>query len=272
MVAENMIWHHSQVVTEHSLYRNFGCELSEISERDYPGRNYITHEIPALDMDSYETSLKGNNDCTVDAVVGICNERQNIVVRGRHLLVELRMNYINMDNLSVAEINQKNVHTRDLLKACVDNIPVDPTLCLLFDNSVENQAVSWVSRKKSEFKFTSNWFSFSPTTFCNYINAGKPRPYTPRPETVQAAGRFMSQAAKNDLELLDKEFMYIRGYMDNCRLRYEKGECEYLIDSIVEGIGRFNKDLLKEEDVDLYEIIKDDVQSLINSVKNWLCE
>lgn len=77
MGVEQVIWLHSDIIVSHSLYPNFGCSLSEISDRDYPDRRYITDPIEALDLDSYETSLRGRaNDCTVDAVLGICNERQ----------------------------------------------------------------------------------------------------------------------------------------------------------------------------------------------------
>lgn len=272
MGVEQVIWLHSDIIVNHSLYHNFGCSLSEISDRDYPGRNYITNPIEALDLDSYETSLRSrDNECTVDAVLGICNERQGKPCNTRHLLVELRMDYESVKNLSPSDIRQKDVHSRDLLNACADRIPIDQSLCLLFDKSIFSQAERWLSRIQSEHSYTCTWVVFSPSTFCNFVNAGKQFPYTPKLTTISIGNRFKTIAATQDLELLDKEVQNICQYLSNCRQRYEKGECSYICQCISELLPQLKAWKFDDEDyVTIYEIIMQDLEQHLRSICNWL--
>jgi len=206
MGVNQTIWLHSDIIVSHSLYPDFGRTLSEISNRDYPNRNYITKTIEVLDMDSYEAFKGGNNDCTVDAVLGICNERHGVPCRPRHLLVELRMGYTNVNNLSPSQIRQKDCHSRDLLNACIDHTPIDSSLCLLFDQSIIHQAERWLYRTQMEHQYAKTWIVFSPSTFCNYINADKEFPHTPKQETIDIGNRFAETITTQNLEILNNEF------------------------------------------------------------------
>lgn len=271
MGAENLIWIHSEIIVTHSLYPHFGCLLSEISDRDYPGRSYIKEDIEALDLDAYETSLpNSHNDCTVDAVVGICNERQGTPCNSRHLLVELRMDYRNVDNLSVSNIRQKDVHSRELLMGCPDNTPIDRSLCLVFDPSIISQAERWLNRISLQHTYARYWLTFSPDTLCNYVNAGKQIPYTPKAETIQIGDRFVGIATTSNLERLEEEYEKMRDYLSNCRNRYEKGECKYLCQRIAESLDKLKSwDFSKEDDKDIYEILIEDIERLLISYNNW---
>lgn len=272
MGAEQLIWLHSDIIVSHSLYPDFGCSLSTISNRDYPNRNYITEPIDAIDLDSYETSLRGrNNDCTVDAVLGICNERQGKPCNKRHLLVELRMDYTNVNNLSATHIKQKDEHSRYLLSSCDDCVPIDLSLCLMFDQSILSQAERWLSRMQSEHSYTNSWLVFSSSTFCNYINAGKQLPYTPRHTTIMACNRFKTIGNTQNIETLDKETQNILRYLSDCRQRYEKGECSYICQCISDSLSQLK--LWKfddEDDIIVYEIIIEDIERHLQSVYNWL--
>lgn len=271
MGAENLIWIHSDIIITHSLYPNFGRSLSEISDRDYPGRSYIKEDIEALDLDSYETSLPNSqNDCTVDAVVGICNERQGSPCNGRHLLVELRMAYRNVENLSASDIRQKDVHSRDLLMGCPDNTPIDRSLCLVFDPSVIFRAERWVNRIKLQYPYAEYWIAFSPSTFCNHVNAGKPIPYSPKSQTIQMADRFEATVPTNSIEILEEGYESVRNYLTDCRNRYEKGECKYLCQRISETLDRIKSWIFSEEDdKDLHNILIEDIERLIGSYNRW---
>ena len=111
-MANNVsIWHFPDVIIGHSLSQKFGSSLKEISDRDYADKGYFECDIPAIDIDSYEVSLHGDNQRTVDAAIGICNERQGLPVNERLLLVELRMNYKNVDNLSISTLSEKEAHS-----------------------------------------------------------------------------------------------------------------------------------------------------------------
>lgn len=272
MGVEQVIWLHSDIIVSHSLYPNFGCSLSKISERDYPNRNYITDPIDALDLDSYEASRHDrDNDCTVDAVLGICNERQGKPCNTRHLLVELRMDYKSVKNLSVSDIRQKDIHSRDLLNACPDRTPIDPSLCLLFDNSIIFQVDRWLSRIQSEYSYAHTWLVFSPLTFCNYINVKNEFPYTPKIATIDIIDRFKTILDTQDVEILEKEYQNIRHYLSNSRQRYEKGECSYICQCIDDSLPKLRSWVFEDEnDLILHEIIIHDIEQLLKSVYNWI--
>lgn len=272
MGLEQVIWLNPEIIVYHSLYSDFGCSLSEISDRDYPNRHYINDPIEAIDLDSYETSFQGrDNDCTVDAVLGICNERQGSSCNNRHLLVELRMNYTNVNNLDVSNIRQKDVHSRDLLNACPDNTPIDPSLCLVFDPSIISQADRWIYRIQSEHSYTDNWLVFTPITFCSYVNAGRQMPYTPKRETVTLGDRFKAVADTKDLNLLNKEFEDITKYLSICRNRYEKGECSFLHQCMTDVLPQFKSWQFEDADEILeHEILIEDIERLIKSIGNWV--
>lgn len=272
MGVEQVIWLHSDIIVSHSLYSNFGCSLSEISDRDYPNRNYITDSIEALDLDSYETSLRDrDNDCTVDAVLGICNERQGKPCNPRHLLVELRMDYTSVNTLSSSHIRQKEVHSRDLLNACVDHTPIDPSLCLLFDNSIISQVKRWLSRMQLEHTYAQSWLVFSPSTFHNHINAGAQLPYTPKPATINTINRFKAIVETQDLGALEKESQNISHYLSDSRQRYEKGECSYICQCINDSLSKLKFwSFDDEDDLILHGIIIQDIEQLLKSVHNWI--
>lgn len=273
MGAEGLIWHYPEAVVRHSLYAECGSTLSAISDRDYPGRDYIKEDIQALDMDSYECSLGGDNDCTVDAVVGICNERQGRAVSVRHLLVELRMDYTNVYNLSFSDIKRKDSHTRDLLRACRDAHATDESLCLLFDKSVVSQAERWLGRIRMEHNAASAWLVLSPAAFCSHINAGNAMPYTPRPETIAAGQRFVTAVSSGSVDVLESEFQKLRDCIYTCRRRYEMGECNYLLACLQDGIGRFDVGAeAADDDLILFEIIKEDIDRLLKSFGGWINE
>lgn len=272
MGVERLIWLHSGIIVSHSLYPRFGRSLSAISDRDYPNRIYITEPIEAIDLDSYEKSLPGgNNDCTVDAVVGICNERQGRTCNERHLLVELRMGYKNVDNLSSLQIKQKDDHSRVLLNGCPDGTPIDPSLCLLFDPSIVNQAENRVSRMRGEYTYARNWLVFSPTTFCNHVNAGREIPYTPKAKTIGICERFKAIGDAQDWATLDKESQAVFDYLSECETRYEKGECSYICQSIDDLLPQLKSwQFEDEDDRDYYETVIEDIERRLQNAINRL--
>ena len=69
-----------------------------------------------VSLDDYEAKvLKGSNDCTMDAAIGIGNYANNRVTTSRLMLVELRMGYDNVDNLSASSLENKISHSENLL-------------------------------------------------------------------------------------------------------------------------------------------------------------
>lgn len=263
-MANNLaVWHYPDAVTGHTLARNVLSSLKELSERDYPGGHYFACDVPALDMDSYETSLRGENRKTADAVVGICNERQGQPADGRLLLVELRMDYRCVSNLSVTSLLEKESHTRELLRACPDDRHIDPSYCLIFDYKIEQQAYSWMSRIRKSNRTTKLWKTFSPRSFVTYINVDKTMPYTPRQETVEVEDRFRATVQAGDIGDFDRAWSAAENYILKCARRNEFGECAYLSAALTDAVALFDADSLDDESDQLYfDIIKDDLLKL----------
>lgn len=181
------------------------------------------------------------------------------------------MDYKSAKNLSSSDIRQKDVHSRDLLNACVDHTPIDQSLCLLFDKSIFSQVERWLNRIQSEHSYTRTWIVFSPSTFCNFVNAGKQFPYTPTPTTIGIGNRFKIIAGTQDLEILDKEVLNICQYLSTCRERYEKGECSYICQCISDSLPQLKTWKFNDaDDADLYEIIMQDIEQHLRSINNWI--
>lgn len=96
------------------LNTDFSSDLDSLCRRDYR-RAFFNQEIPCLDIDEYERFCSGQNDCTMDAAIGIGTYDQNTVKDQRFLLVELRLGYTNANNLDYQNMSQKIDHTKDIL-------------------------------------------------------------------------------------------------------------------------------------------------------------
>lgn len=259
-MADNVHLRHSgEIVTRHPLSgQGFATTLTDISERDYPRKGYFAGtEIPAIDIDAYEASRPGNNRRTADAAIGICDENGARRTRHRLLLVELRMAYDTTSNLHVGELVDKERHSRELMAD--GDTATDKTMCLVFRPDLEQQAISWVNRKKRTESAINDWKCFSPETLLNYINYNTEIPYTPPTETAARAARFAALCAAGDLEAICSEWDNVRDYLTQCNLRYRLAESRWLSAEIARSIDTIHLgpapteeaqtllDLLKEE-------------------------
>lgn len=52
-----LLVYNNDTVAAHSLYKKCGSTLNEVSNRDYPGKDYFNKEILCLDMDTYEKNV-----------------------------------------------------------------------------------------------------------------------------------------------------------------------------------------------------------------------
>ena len=151
-------------------------------------------------------------------------------------------------------------HSRELLRGCPDITQVDPSYCLVFDYGIEEQAYNWLFRQQKANSTFKLWKSFSPATFCSYINVGVKLPYTPKAETIMIGERLKSSAQNNSLDDFDIECANVKEYMSTCGFRYEHGECEYLSEIIKEAISLVNEACLCDEyERACFEIIREDM-------------
>lgn len=263
MAADRQLWHCPDAIDNHPLARSFRSSLSEISERDYPGKRYFTAHIPAIDLDSFESSQPGENSPTADAAIGICHECQGEPVNKRLLLVELRMGYNSTDNLSTRSIDDKERHSRYLLKSACDTIHADEALCLIFHPDIEQQAIQWLHRKQKTVPAARHWRAMSPESLCASINAGSPWPYTPSPESIAEEKRFLTAINSGDIAVIDSAFLRIREVINRNSLRYKTGECNYLAECLQRGLDALDSLAPDKDDAEYLGLITEDITNLI---------
>lgn len=265
MAPESQLRHYPDIISDHPLAkRGFASDLCALSERDSPRKGYFAEtEIPALDMDAYERSRPGCNQKTCDAVTGVCYRHNNHMFQPKLILVELRMNYENIRNLSKTELTGKERHTCDLLSDFGEEYPTGNYLCLVFKPAREQEALNWVSRQKNGSSGIDHWKVFSPDSFCNFIGYGIKDPYEPDLQTSDIADRINAAAMSADILKLESEWEQARMHLTKCSQRYELAACRYLAEKIRNSLGCFSTDNLKDDEMLEFEILQEDITTAI---------
>lgn len=166
------------VIRRHQLYNRCHELIQNVSDRDYPNKYSFNLEIECLDIDAY---VKGTHPeqsrSSVDAVIGICSCRNDRTqINERLLLLEFRMDYKNINNLSSTELIRKIEGTIDILGY---DIKINDEYYFLFDNGVINQVKSWFNRKKCEKPNFKYYIAWSVDDFNNNVLSIDDIPYKP---------------------------------------------------------------------------------------------
>lgn len=156
------------VVRGHSLFDSCKSTLNEVSLRDYQGRYYFNPAIECLDMDTYEKDVqrRGQPSRTTDAVIGISTYENGNAIDPRLLLVELRMGYCNVSNLSKSDIESKVQNTKSLLAA---EKPINRDSVFVFNDKFFSQAKYWFDRIHRESGRLKCYVPFSYTDLVEKI-------------------------------------------------------------------------------------------------------
>lgn len=265
MAIDSRLRHYPDIILNHSLAkRGFASDLCTLSERDCPRKGYFaTTVIPALDMDAYERSRPGSNDKTCDAVIGVCDRHNNRTFRSRLLLMELRMNFDNIRNLSKKELTGKERHTCDLLRDFGEDCPTGRYFCLVFKPAREQEAKNWVSRQKNGTPGIDHWEAFSPDSFCNFIGYGAKDDYKPDSHTSDIVNRLTAAVISADMQKLESEWKNVRLHLTRCCQRYELETCRYLAENTKEAIDSFMTDSMNDDELMEFEILMEDITATI---------
>lgn len=82
----------NDIIVSHPFACHCQATLNDVAAKDYQRTGWFDPRITCLSLDDYEAKvLKGSNDCTMDAAIGIGNYANNRVTTSRLMLVELRM-------------------------------------------------------------------------------------------------------------------------------------------------------------------------------------
>ena len=188
----------NELISEHELYAKCPSTLREVSERDYPRKNYFSkNDILCLDMDTYEKNVlkTASPEETVDAVIGISSYRHNETKNSRLLLIELRMGYDNADNLDRQQHIDKVAHTRTLLGY---ETPIDNTSLFIFKDDVYPEAEYQFERWRNQYAVYKNFETCSVSSFQDVIKSAEDMPYEPIHNETQIRSELSQFRQKDD--------------------------------------------------------------------------
>lgn len=171
--------YNNSCIEEHSLYRRCPSTLKAISDCDYPRADYcFDPNIECFDADTYEHSCKYKKrlDKTVDAVIGVTTYKNNAETHPRLMLVELRMGFNNVCNLSATKMLEKVDYTRQLMGSATE---LDPKSLFVFNDSFAPQAKSWFERVSRTKAKLNDCKPIRVSDFGSIIHSPDRLPYTP---------------------------------------------------------------------------------------------
>lgn len=155
-----------EIIKNHSLSSSYLFFLNEVAHKDYPNTVFFSNKIKCLDLDLYEAHHNnGSPDNTMDAAIGIASCEHGHISNHRLALVELRMGYKNIDNLSWTIMRRKVTHSRELL----DGTPLESKNYFIFTDKLAPQATNWFSRLANGGSIGKNCIAISVSEFNNLI-------------------------------------------------------------------------------------------------------
>lgn len=256
----------NRIITGHKLYPVCGKKLQDVSEKDYHGKKYFDESIECLDMDKYEdTECAGDKKETVDAVIGIKKHLDRNRFSSPYLmLLELRMGYENVMNLSGTKLADKVSHTNEILGR---DIPLYDTIYFVFKNNVAQRTISMFHNMKNGNKNLKKCEPISTDDFNTYIKPIKKYQDKPENDVVEIRRQL---DINNYLEDINK-FLGIMTYWcqraNHYKYKYNINEYNSIIGElkIIWHEFRANKKIRLTDDNELdSEIIEEDYPELKN--------
>lgn len=250
----------------------FKTSLSEIALRDYKSKCGIPDGIVSIDLDSYENSLSGDNEKTVDAAVGIANYENNKFSNPRLLLVELRLNYTgDAHNSSTKDMKKKEQHSRNLL---IHRANLDPRCFFIFDKSVAPKRLNIHNRLAVSDTSIKKWIIVSPEGLKNLFFLEKDLPYIPQSNISGIEKKVESFLFKKQYDLVFNELRYWMDQDDYYYCRYNLNECK-AIQNMLEGFmvslcNLKNENQLSEDETFNFELLSEEFLNIKKRLKNAL--
>lgn len=147
-MAEQMTWTNEPIerLPKFSPYlENFNA----LVKHEGGPANVFPDAMRCIDLDAYEKRLKkGNHNPTVDAVIGVSSGKSAELA-----LIELRLNYKNVNNLSRTKLEEKVSCSKDIFSGYGK---LHPIVYFVFNKQVQSTARSWFAREikggKKNFK------------------------------------------------------------------------------------------------------------------------
>lgn len=192
--------------------------LQKIVERDYPRQRYFQEidMVPAIDLDGYESQLRrgtAGNQSTMDSAILLQNHRE-------YLLVELRMDYDNPENIRYADIVAKISHSHELLQpnSCCK------TTAYIFKQRVADRAKRYFNKLLLEHSQKSSlWDVQSDGEFSGNLMPASRMPYSPVNTESDIRQSLIAQQKKS-WKVFASQIDYWLGIMSDYRNKQQLNE------------------------------------------------
>lgn len=240
------------LILESGVDAKYFATINGLFARDYDGVRPFVNDSMALDLDSMETDVSGNNDCTMDCAIGISKYDGQSHTHERFLLVEFRNKYKSVNNLERSKLCRKVIHSKGMLApTTVHGEPV-----FIFEDKIVGQAQNWIRNYSNQYSEMKSWKVMGVTAFNDYVGTEADFPYDPvtKPEIIDSEIR----ASAPDADKLINTYQKWRNIALQYKLRYNLKE----FDVIVATLERVLADIETERicsDQDMVALIQEDL-------------
>lgn len=264
--------YHESYVVDSPIPQKYKQKFANILDKDYSGKRFeFTQRVldtACIDIDSIEKDNGGDNNNTMDMVIGIArfDDSRRVFNNNRFLPVELKLGCKSFDEISKKELLDKDAHTRDILNS--SSLSVDVHSVFLFTKSVAPSAKNIKSRWEGEKNGgkIKTWEIKSPDEYNSYIQFENDFPYKPLTDIENLKESINTLYSNGDINGLITFIDYWQRMAENYRYRKNNyNECS----AIAEGLSESIKSVVgKKQNTDIDEylmILDEDINYLINS-------
>lgn len=235
-------------------------------DKDYKGNIYgFSKRIlgtQCLDMDEKEAAISGDNDKTMDLVVGVArfDDTNRTYTQMRLLPVELKLGCSSFNGISKSQLLGKNQHTRDMLA----HFQMDNHSVFIFKKEVVSQARSGKSRweKEPNSNVIANWEMLSPEDYNEYIGFENDFPYRPITNLKEIRENIKNLVEQRDwdgcIDYIERE----RKIAEQYKIKYKLHECQAIAVELDNQIDVIMRKKISTDYTEYFSMLKEEMTCL----------
>ncbi|MBQ0142072.1 MAG: hypothetical protein KBT06_04610 [Prevotellaceae bacterium] len=167
MENEFDIIYDNSIIEEHPYYAKCKSDMMAISAKDYGDKYKFDANVKALDLDDLEkTFQKSSLDNTMDVAIGIRPESKST---SSILLIEYKMGYKSINNISCTNLKSKVRHSCDLLQS--NSQIYNQIQFFVFSESLYEQARRYFNQKQRSKEISPAFTAISPSLLAGSIHS-----------------------------------------------------------------------------------------------------
>ena len=213
-------------------------------------------------MDEKEAAISGDNDKTMDLVVGVArfDDTNRTYTQMRLLPVELKLGCSSFNGISKSQLLGKNQHTRDMLA----HFQMDNHSVFIFKKEVVSQARSGKSRweKEPNSNVIANWEMLSPEDYNEYIGFENDFPYRPITNLKEIRENIKNLVEQRDwdgcIDYIERE----RKIAEQYKIKYKLHECQAIAVELDNQIDVIMRKKISTDYTEYFSMLKEEMTCL----------